>query len=315
MRRLGIFIEEIIFMNLLIVCSGNKNKINSFISEQAEAVSNLDVRVYYFLIKGKGITGYLKNRRELIKYVRANNIDIIHAHYGLSGLLAVLQRNVPVIVTFHGSDINQRKTRYLSRLASLLSSHNIFVEKSFADKLKSRGKYTLLPCGVDLDNFRPLEKTEARKFLSWNEHEKIVLFSSAFRNSIKNYPLAKAAVRKVPNARLVELHGYSRSEVNVLMNAADVLLLTSLSEGSPQVVKEALACNLPIVSVPVGDVPVVTIGVSGVKITSYESDDIAIALKQILSNNKRSNGRTAVAKFDNKLIASALVAIYRRALS
>jgi len=298
-------------LKILIVCSGNKNRINSFIQEQSAALQEQQVRTTFFFIQGKGISGYLRNYFRLRKMIKAEGIDIVHAHYGLSGLLAVLQRTAPVVVTFHGSDVNQRKTQLLSRIAAALSSHNILVEESFVRKLNLKKNYTVLPCGVDLVNFYPCDKNKARAQLSIDPAEKIVLFSSAFDNRIKNYPLARASVEKVPGARLVELKGYSRSEIHLLMNAANLLLVTSFSEGSPQVVKEALSCNLPVISTAVGDVPELLQDVEPSFIVDYDSVSIARAIKHLTAREKRSNGRMVAYKLDNKLIATKIIDIYQ----
>jgi teichuronic acid biosynthesis glycosyltransferase TuaC len=301
-------------MNLLVVCSGNKKKINAFILEQVSALKLYNIEVAYFLIEGKGLTGYLSNIPKLLRAINQNNIDLIHAHYGLSGLLASLQRKIPVITTFHGSDINQKNTRKLSRLASRLSRHNIIVEKTFIDKINLKNDFTLLPCGVDLDTFHIIDKYEARNQLKWDTNEHIVLFSSAFNNPVKNYPLAKQASQTAGDVKLVELAGYNRQQINLLMNAADALLVTSFTEGSPQVVKEAMACNLPVVSVAVGDVPLLLEGVSESHIVEFEVHHIVYALQKILSGKRRSNGRTKILSYDNRSIAKKLINIYQSVL-
>lgn len=83
-----------------------------FIIEQADEMDKLGINVIYFGIKGKGVFGYLKNYFKLYKTVLHENVDIVHAHYGLSGLLAILQRKVPVVITFHGSDIYDKRVRF-----------------------------------------------------------------------------------------------------------------------------------------------------------------------------------------------------------
>ena len=252
--------------------------------------------------------------RELLKFIKRYDIELIHAHYGLSGLLAAIQRKIPVVITFHGSDINQKSTRHFSKLASKLSKYNIVVEKSFIGKIKLRKNYSILPCGVDLSVFKTVSKHEARSALNINESEKIILFSSSFNNPVKNYPLAKEAADKIPGAKLVELAGYSREQVNLLMNAADILLMTSFNEGSPQVVKEALACNLPVVSTPVGDVPELLKGVNACRIVSYNSSEIASAIQQIISPPTRSDGNIKITSYDNRVIAKRLIKIYQSVL-
>ena len=120
-------------MKVLIVASGNSAAISPFVKEQGDSLKEIGLDIDYFLIKGKGVTGYLKNYFNLIRLVKNNTYDIIHAHYGLSGLLATFQSHVPVVITFHGSDVNLNRTNfYLSFLASRLSDKNIFVHESLS---------------------------------------------------------------------------------------------------------------------------------------------------------------------------------------
>lgn len=115
-------------MKVLIVASHNCGKYSPFVSEQAESTKKKNIQVDYFPVKGKGVFGYLKNRKELLKKIEKYHPDIIHAHYGLSGLLANLQREVPVVTTFHGSDIHSGGIwLLLSKICMYLSAFNIFV--------------------------------------------------------------------------------------------------------------------------------------------------------------------------------------------
>ncbi|HJV77463.1 MAG TPA: glycosyltransferase family 4 protein, partial [Paludibacter sp.] len=281
-------------MKILIVCSRNSGKIAPFIQEQGDGLSRLGVEVSYFTIKGKGLWGYLKNRKKLIQNIAEFSPDLIHAHYGLSGLLANTQRHIPVVTTYHGSDINDARAFPLSKLNMVLSVHNIFVSKKNRQKSNQRGKQSLIPCGVDTTLFRPTEKDQARKLLNLDEDKKYILFAGAFANQVKNSSLAQEAVALLTNTNLVELQGYSREEVALLLNAVDVVLMTSFTEGSPQIIKEAMACNCPIVSVPVGDVADVTDSVAGCFISTYQSADVASNLQQALEFGSRTEGRTRI---------------------
>ncbi len=245
---------------VLVVASYNKNRFAPFIVEQAEALVAAGVVVDYFGIVGNGLFGYLSNLRALQSKIQDFCPDIIHAHYGLSGLLANLQRKVPVVTTYHGSDINVKNVLRLSKISMRLSRWNIFVSKKNVATSGQTKKYSLLPCGIDTANFAPCDKVSARKQLGW-ESGKYVIFAGAFDNAVKNAQLAIAAVKKLDGVTLVELKGYSRKQVSLLFYAADAFLMTSKSEGSPQVIKEALYCGCPIVSVDVGDVAEITQGV------------------------------------------------------
>ena len=277
-------------MKILILCSKNSGRIAPFITDQVEALQKAGVECEYFTVEGKGVKGYLRNFIPMMRKIREFQPDIIHAHYGLSGLLANLQRKVPVVTTYHGSDINNPKVLRYSKVSIILSAWNIFVSHRNIQLAGVKRKFSLIPCGVDTDIFKLVERKPVRKKLDFADSDKIVLFAGAFDNPVKNPELAKEAVAKVPDARLMEMKGYSRVQVAELMNAADVCLMTSHSEGSPQFIKEAMACNCPIVSVDVGDVKEVIEGVEGCHIAERNAMDVALKIEQVLIENKRTNG-------------------------
>lgn len=301
-------------MKILIVCSRNSGKIAPFIQEQGDALSQLGVEIAYFPIEGKGLCGYLKNRKRLLLKINEFMPDLIHAHYGLSGLLANLQRKIPVITTYHGSDINNTKILPLSRLNMILSVHNIFVSEKNRLKSNQTRNQSLIPCGVDINLFKSRDKAKARKIFDLNEDKKYILFAGAFANSVKNSALAKSAVSLINNVCLIELQGYSREEVALLINAVDVVLLTSFTEGSPQIIKEAMACNCPIVSAPVGDIENVISGTAGCFISTYKPTDIADKLKQALEYGKRTEGRERILSLglDREAVAKQILSVYKK---
>ena len=303
-------------MKVLIVASGNSAVISPFVKEQGDSLEELGLDIDYFLIKGKGITGYLKNYFNLNRLIKTNTYDIIHAHYGLSGLLATFQSHVPVVITFHGSDVNLNRTNfYLSFLASRLSDANIFVHESLSKKLSLYSdKAEIIPCGVNLNLFKPIDKLASRDKLGLDHNYNYVLFSSSFNNKIKNAALAKLALSNFENIILLEMKGYSREEVHLLMNAVDILIVTSHSETGPLVVKEALACNCPIVSTDVGDVKELANGTKNCYIVEYDAKQIEQRIRDILSSNKKSDGRAAVKHISLEKIATDVYSVYKRVL-
>ena len=139
-----------------------------------------------------------------------------------------------------------------------------------------------------------------------------MLFAGAFDNEVKNSPLAKAVVEQLPDARLMEMKGYTRQQVNWVMNGADCLLMTSFREGSPQVVKEAMTCGTPIVSVDVGDVRDQTSGIDGCYVGTYSAGDLAHNVRQAIAFKGKTQGpaRIAARGLRNKDIAKHVLAIY-----
>ena len=303
-------------MRVLVVARYKEHGFVPFITQQVAALEKCGVECQYFPVKSKGVTGYLKHLKALKKVVCEFNPDIVHAHYGLCGLLANLQRRVPVVTTFHGSDINDKKVLSLSKMAMRLSAWNIFVSKKTIDIAKPKKKYSLLPCGIDLSDLQLTDKQEARKRMHLQADKKYVLFAGAFDNAVKNAPLAKEAVALLndENVELLELKGFSHDEVTLMMCAADVFLMTSISEGSPQVIKEALACGCPIVSVDVGDVKERIAGVEGCTVADRNAEKLALALKKAISLGKRTEGRAVIIhdNLANEAIASQLKDIYNQ---
>ncbi len=303
-------------MRVLIVASGNSDDISPFVKEQGNSLKDIGLDIDYFLIKGKGASGYVKNYFTLIKLLKNNAYDIIHAHYGLSGLLATFQSYVPLVITFHGSDVNLNRINFcLSFLASRLSDENIFVHESLSKKLSLFSDQTnIIPCGVNLNLFKPIDKLAARDKLGLDYNYNFVLFSSSFNNKIKNATLAKTALSNIENTILIEMKGYSREEVHLLMNAVDILIVTSFSETGPLVVKEALACNCPIISTDVGDVKKLVKGTKNCHIVEYDAKQIEQKIRDILSSHQKSNGRAAVEHLGLEKIAADVYKLYKRVL-
>ena len=159
-------------MKVLIVASYNKNRFAPFIVEQAEALKRHGCEIEYLGLQGKGIKGYLKNLPALRRRIRTFHPDVIHAHYGLSGLLANLQRRIPVVITYHGSDINDKKALRFSKIAMRLSAWNIFVSQKTLEIAQPKKHYSLLPCGIDLSEVQLTEKNEARRKMKMDKKKR-----------------------------------------------------------------------------------------------------------------------------------------------
>lgn len=306
-------------MKILIVCSATNQQIAPFIKEQVENLQSYGEMVDFYFINKKGIDGYIRALPGLKSKIRKFKPDIIHAHYGLSGLFANLQRKVPVITTFHGSDINDPRVFKWSKWAIRLSDYSIFVSQKTIDLAKIQKQYTLLPCGVDIYCFKPVNKQTARQQLGWDTTGTYILFAGSKEIYVKNYPLAKQAIERIPSAKLIELKGYRRDEVNLALNAADVALMTSFSEGSPQFIKEALACNCPIVSTDVGDVKLLIEEIDGCFITSFEIGSVVESLQKALnfvSAQGRTEGRNRIeaAELTVKQVTTKLIEIYKQCI-
>ena len=357
-------------MKILIVASDKNGRFAPFIEEQITALQACGVEIIRYGVTGKGIVGYLRELPALRRLICAERPDIIHAHYGLCGLLANLQRLVPVVTTYHGSDINVPSILRFSKIAMRLSAHNIFVSKRSASialglcatsndfkdfkdlndlKEGATDKNTLLPCGVNVPfpwSELQHQQVEQLTLNQWvqnvlNTDAEHVLFAGAFDNAVKDPELAKSVIafyneamgnrqwaidldanRQSPIAnrpiKLLELKGYNRDQVNALMYNCDALLMTSKTEGSPQVIKEAMACGCPIVSVDVGDVAERVSGVEGCYVVpTREPKDIAEALLKAIQYDGKTNGRERIIEMglSNEQVAKQLQAIYESILT
>lgn len=297
---------------ILVVCSENSGRIAPFIEEQVNALKKTGLQMEIFGVRGKGIRGYLKNWKLLLQHINEFQPDIIHAHYGLSGLLANLQRKVPVVTTYHGSDINDKRVFRVSKLAIRLSKHNVFVSQKNIDTAKVKKNFSLIPCGVDTSVFYPQNQEICRQEMRLSKDKRYILFAGAFDNQVKNAALAIDAVSTLKNVKLIELKGYMREEVACLMNAVNACLMTSHSEGSPQFIKEAMACNCPVVSVDVGDVKKMLEGVKHCYLAKYDIQDIAEKLNLLFENGERTNGKEKIADMhlDNASVARKILKVY-----
>ena len=302
-------------MRVLIVARYKGNGFAPFVAEQAAALKRSGVQCVFFPIADNGVKGYLQQLPKLKKILRKEHPDVIHAHFVFSGLLACLQRRIPVVTTYHGSDINEGRLLPLSKAVIALSAWNIFVSPQNYEMVRCRKRYSIIPCGVDLVDLQLTEKPVARQRMNLQKEKKYVLFAGSFDRVVKNPELARETVRLMysDQVELLEFKGYSREEATLLLCGVDALLLTSLNEGSPQVIKEALACGCPIVSVDVGDVRERIKGLDGCFVSSTPDPvELSGLLKKALAYSGKTKGRERIIQdgLDNASIAKKLIGTY-----
>lgn len=321
-------------MKILFVASGNLDKgMSPIVRNQGESLEQAGLTLSYYPIIGKGLRGYLKSVSGLRKHLQYNQYEIIHAHYGLCGIVSLLaRRKEKLIVSFMGDDLlgtnrSDGSVTFSSRLAIII---NIILSKLFYDfsivkssKMSERlkkNKSTIIPNGVDLSKFFPINLSDARNIIGTKNSCKIVLFvSNAFRTE-KNYKLAEESVLLLDsNVNLLTVSGIDHPELNKHYNSAEVLLLTSYHEGSPNVIKEAMACNRPIVSTDVGDVKWVLGNTEGCYIATFDPQDIAQKLKKAIYYAETchyTKGRERILELglDSESIAGRIAKVYKEVL-
>ena len=295
------------------------------VTEQGEALRDAGCEVDYFLIKGN----YLKAVKALKAKIREFRPDIVHAHYGLSAITAELQSLVPVVTTFHNGETLNWHVNLISSLMSLRAKHVIYVAQHIRDLsyFKARN-YSIIPCGVPMEQMIITPKEEARKQLGWDADKKYILFGGAFSNERKNYKLLAEAVELLhatSDIVCVEMKGLTRAECVLRMCAADLFALPSHSEGSPQALKEAMAVNCPCLATDIADVRELFGDEPGHFILrnprkTHERwdaderslDEMVALLQQALAFEGRTNGRQRIEELQltNEQVARRIVEIY-----
>lgn len=317
-------------MKILFVCSGNSIfGISPIVKNQGESLRNNGIQLNYFPIEGKGFRGYKKNIPKLRNHLKSNKYDLIHAHYSYSGLISAFQFNKsPLIISYMGSDahgsVNADGKRIfisyinigLSQILQLFVNKIVVKSKNLKKYIFMKNKVTIIPNGVDFKIFKPLDKNECRKELNINKKKKIILFLGDPYNKNKNFKLLENAhnLIKHDDIEIVKPYPVPFKDVVLYLNAADVLDMTSFMEGSPNLIKEAMSCNLPIVTTDVGDVREVIGNTEGCFITSDRPEDVAEKLQLAIYFGKRTNGRENIRHLEINVIAKKIIKIYEDAL-
>lgn len=300
-------------MKVLFVSSGNSGDISPIVLNQARSLLSADdtLEIDFFLVKGKGLKGYLRHIPALRKQVRAFRPDLIHAHYSLCGMLAALAfTKVPVITSLMGSDVKSSGT--MRRIINFCSRRawkaSIVKSGDLDSSLQLRNKH-VIPNGVDLSVFRPTDKTTGVP--------PVILFAADPSRKEKNFSLAEAALEKIEAPfELRTLVQVPHAEMPAAYSRADIVLLTSLWEGSPNVIKEAMACGLPVVCTDVGDVRTLFGNGKGLYLSSFDPTTLAGKLREAMqyaSAAQMSEGRERIMalNIDSESIARRIVALYK----
>ena len=264
----------------------------------------------------RGIKEYLQFFPRVRQELRRGDYDLIHANYGLTAPYAITQLQLPVVLTLWGSDVIGFDG--LVTKACAWRADAVTVRSEEMREILGRDDAYIVPSGVDLTRFRPIDRAEARERVGWDIEGKHVLFPYSPEYERKNYPLAKRVVEQAESklgeaVTLQTISGVPHEDVVYYVNAADALLLTSDHEGSPNTVKEAMACNVPVISTDVGDVRerLKDVTLSGVGTTENE---LANGLHRILQSESRSNAREIVRDVSWERIGDRFLDIYTSVL-
>jgi glycosyltransferase involved in cell wall biosynthesis len=297
-----------------------------FVDRQLSSLKKLGIKISTFDVGTQHSPVLIfKKWLRLRRKVRQLRPDLIHAHYGtLVACLAVLAGR-PTVISFCGGDLIASATvshgrRYfgflLSNLAALGACGVVCKSKELKEALWwRRERAVVIPNGVDLGLFSPGSQQAAREELGWKNGHPIALFNVGHDPEVKGLSLVQAAMTiirsRIPDAELHIISDVQPVRMPLYYRAADVLLCASKAEGSPNVIKEALACNLPIVSTPVGDVPERLAGVSLSQVVAPHAEAFAEAAVKILLSRQRSNGRQYVSDLDLPEVAKRVIEVYQ----
>jgi glycosyltransferase involved in cell wall biosynthesis len=308
---------------------------STFSLSQADSLQKLGVQVELIFLESR--TNPLKvltSVLHIISRVHSSRCRLIHAHFGtvtafVCAIVSIIC-GIPLVITFHGSDLNNTSQadgvvrdlfqRVLSNLAALRAGAIICVsERVKSGRWWRRGRARVIACGIDLSLFQPMDRARCRQRVGGSADDQLIVFNHGTGSALKRRDIAEQAVsilrRSRPRARLVVLDNLAPSEIPVFLNAADCLLVCSDSEGSPTIVKEAMACNLPIVAVDVGDVRERLNGCAPSAIVPQEPGELAEGLLCMLDSGARSNGRTLIeGSLDATTTARQVLACYTEAL-
>lgn len=296
-----------------------------FYRQQVAVLEEMSVSITTLSIPGRYNDGENIVSKTALDYLRLfppairhsfGSYDLLHANFGLTGPMALAQWRLPVVLSLWGTDVFG-KYGVVGKLSSRLADEVIVMSDAMAEAVPADAH--VIPHGVDLDVFAPTDQREAQRRAGWDPDVKHVLFPYRPGREVKNYPLAERVVAAVDD-RLDEpvemrtVYGVPHDEMPLYMNAADALLLPSDWEGSPNSVKEAMACNLPVVSTDVGDVRERLAGVTPSGVCRNERD-LVEELAAVLEQDRRSNGREAAAEVSAGEMGRRIIEVYESVLS
>ncbi|MBN2863651.1 MAG: glycosyltransferase [Bacteroidales bacterium] len=308
-------------MKVLFISSGKSGDVGNVVKNQGESLIKAGISISYYPIKS-GFSGYMRSVAGIRKAYRQGKYDLAHAHYGLSGFAAAFAGCSPLVVSLMGSDI------YFSRLLRLAAFFfyryrwDLTIVKSQQMKEKAGLKKAIIvPNGVNLERFVPMEKSEARKHLDLRTNNKIILFIADPGRHEKNHELAEKASGLLENeAELICINSVPNVEIPYYLNASDVLLLTSRWEGSVNVIKEAMSCCTPVVSTRAGDAEWLLGNLPGHFLCSPDESDIAEKLRLAITYKEhfgKTRGRQRIKelKLDSVSVSNSLALIYKEVMT
>jgi teichuronic acid biosynthesis glycosyltransferase TuaC len=295
--------------------SRTRPELGVFVRDQLEALCRIDgVDAELLAFSPGGPLNYLRAIRRLRAHLRTHAYDVIHAHYGLTGLVARLAGAAPLVVTFHGTDLRHKKVGPWSRRLARRVEQAAVVSADLGrllDGVKLKRPLAVLPCGVNLDRIRPLPRGEARKRLGLDPEGSYVLFPADPERPEKRYDRAVVLLKEFPDVEPLTLGGVQPGDVAARVCAADAVLVPSDYEGFGLATLEALACGVPVIATPTGIAPEALAGIAGAYCLPFDLGDWRETLAKILEDpDPHVDGAARAAAYSSDAMAARVVEVY-----
>jgi len=291
----------------------------SFVRDQVEDLAGLGLELEVLRFDGRSDRGaYLRAARDVRRRLGLARYEVVHAHYGLTGAAVALARpGIPVVTTFHGSDYAGSGWQRLVSTAVARQATSIVVSEEGRARLHAPTA-SVIPMGVDTERFTPLDRTQARRELGWAEGARYAVLAGSRANPVKRADLFDAAVAHarthVADLHGMALEGYDRDRVPLVLNAADVTVLASDHEGSPLTIRESLACETPVVAVPVGDAPRVLAGLRGCSVAAQKAEALAAGIEAAVAAPRHREWRERALQSSRAVVAEQVRDLYEQVL-
>lgn len=286
----------------------------SFFDQQIRALEKKGVECTVLEVPrsadGRGPAEFARFYREALREALTGEYDLLHANYGLIGPFALSLPIRPVVLSLWGSEVMGYSNRLdrVTRLSARRSDAIIAPSKAVSRELDC--PHTEIPFGVDTELFHPMSQETAREYLGWEQEKRLILFPYNPNRAVKNYPLAERIVERLSvDAELRTVSGLAYEEMPYVMNACDALLVTSERESGPMVIKEAAACNLPVVSTDVGFAYDVLRDVSNCFV-GQSTIDLVRDLDSVLKHGQRADGRAVIDELGLDEMGERILTLY-----
>ena len=270
---------------------------------------------------------YISTALQVFFKTLTGRFDVVHGHYGLWCLASRLQWRAAAVADYLGDDLlgtvrtdgsYTKKSLLVVHLSRWLCHHvdAVLVKSEQMKKAAGGGNIYIIPDGINFELFHPMPRSEARLALGWDQDRSYVVFANNPQLPVKNFPLAQAAIERLKargvEAELVVANGLPQTKVMEYINASNALILPSVAEGSPNVVREAMACNVPVVATDVGDVAQVIGHTEGCSVCPHDADVLAVGLEKALQHSTPTTGREDTAHLSSAMTAQQLIKMYEQ---